>query len=232
MHKTAAILIAGLAVGFGLGFSVRGPVGSGVGSGHGGVSAVRSASRTPFMVEGQPFQGPEDASVEFVEFTDYECPFCRRFHQTTYPEIRRKYAGRVKWIVRNYPLTQIHPNAVLAAEAAECALDQGQGAFWEYHDVLFERHDRLGRSDLKAYSRELGLDGDRFDGCLDGGEKRSAVQADLRDGFRFGVTGTPTFFINGQVVVGAQSPDVVSSFIDVALEEAAVVLGREMTSAE
>lgn len=226
MHKTVAILIAGLALGFGLGFSVRGPVSAGEGTG----PVVRSASRTPFITEGQPFQGPEDALVEFVEFTDYECPYCRRFHEMTYPEIRRKYEGRVKWIVRNYPLTQIHPNAALAAEAAECAFDQG--AFWEYHEVLFERHDRLGRADLKSYSRELSLDGDRFDSCLDSGEKRSAVQADLRDGYRFGVTGTPTFFINGQVVVGAQPPDVVSAFIEVALEEAAEVSGRDMVSAE
>ncbi|MDH3297939.1 MAG: DsbA family protein [Gemmatimonadota bacterium] len=218
MRKTAAVLVAGLAIGFGLGFSVRGPVSAG-GSDTMEGRTVRSASRTPFLIEGRPFQGPEDAPVEFVEFTDYECPFCRRFHDTTYPEIRRRYDGRVKWVVRNFPLTQIHPNAALAAEAAECALEQGR--FWDYHDLLFERHDQLSRSDLKGHARELDLDGEQFDRCLDSGEKRLAVQNDLRDGFRFGVTGTPTFFINGQVVVGAQTPEVVSAFIDVALQEAA-----------
>ncbi|MFQ5528728.1 MAG: DsbA family protein [Gemmatimonadota bacterium] len=230
MYKAAAILVAGLAVGFGLGFSVRGPVSVEASNSVSDASAVRPASRTPFIIEGRPFQGPDDALVEFVEFTDYECPFCRRFHETTYPELRRRYEGRVKWVVRNYPLTQIHPNAALAAEAAECALEQDR--FWEYHDVLFEHHDRLGRSDLKEYARELGLDGEAFDGCLDSREKRSLVQNDLRDGYRFGVTGTPTFFINGQVVVGAQSPDVVSAFIDVALQEAAEISGQKLMSTE
>ena len=226
MGKAAVLLIAGIIGGFALGFSVRGPV---------GVAAsddltVRSASRTPFVIEGRPFQGPEDALVEFVEFTDYECPFCRRFRETTYPVIRERFDGKVKWVVRNYPLSQIHPNAQLAAEAAECALDQNR--FWEYHDLLFARYDRLGRAELKSHARELGLDGDQFDSCLDSGEKQPVVQSDLRDGFRFGVTGTPTFFINGQVVVGAQGPDLVSAFIEVALEEAMTASESGLVSTE
>jgi len=226
MNRAVLFLIAGVAGGFALGFSVRGPVGAGAGD----ELTPRSASRTPFVIAGRPFQGPEDALVEFVEFTDYECPFCRRFRETTYPEIRRRFEGRVKWVVRNYPLSQIHPNAQLAAEAAECALDQDR--FWEYHNMLFERYERLGRADLKSYARELALDGDQFDGCLDSGEKLSVVQNDLRDGYRFGVTGTPTFFINGQVVVGAQGPDLVSAFIDVALEEATAASGGGLLSTE
>ncbi|TFG65054.1 MAG: hypothetical protein E4H28_04580 [Gemmatimonadales bacterium] len=226
MGKIVLFLIAGAVGGFALGFSVRGPV---------GVKAsdeltARAASRTPFAIAGRPYQGPDDALVEFVEFTDYECPFCRRFRETTYPEIRRRFEGRVKWVVRNYPLSQIHANAQLAAEAAECALDQDR--FWEYHDLLFERYDRLGRADLKSHARELGLDEDQFDRCLDSGDKRAVVQNDLRDGFRFGVTGTPTFFINGQVVVGAQGPELVSAFIEVALEEAAAASGGGLVSTE
>jgi len=226
MGKAAVFLIGGVIGGFALGFSVRGPV---------GVAAsddltVRSASRTPFVIEGRPFQGPADALVEFVEFTDYECPFCRRFRETTYPVIRERFDGKVKWVVRNYPLSQIHPNAQLAAEAAECALDQNR--FWEFNDLLFERYDRLGRADLKSHARELGLDGDQFDSCLDSGGKQSVVQSDLRDGYRFGVTGTPTFFINGQVVVGAQGPDLVSAFIEVALEEAMTASESGLVSTE
>ena len=226
MDKAVLFLVAGVIGGFALGFSVRGPVGVEVSD----QLTQRSASRTPFVIEGRPSQGPDDALVEFVEFTDYECPFCRRFRETTYPVIRERFEGRVKWVVRNYPLTQIHPNAQLAAEAAECALDQDR--FWEYHDLLFERHDQLGRADLKSHARELGLDGDQFDSCLDSGEKISVVQNDLRDGFRFGVTGTPTFFINGQVVVGAQGPDLVSAFIDVALEEAQAASGNGLVSTQ
>ena len=226
MGKTLVFLVAGMIGGFALGFSVRGPV---------GVEAsdrlvARSASRTPFSIEGRPSQGPEDALVEFVEFTDYECPFCRRFRETTYPEIRRRFNGKVKWVVRSYPLSQIHPNARLAAEAAECALDQDR--FWEYHDLLFERYDQLGRANLKSHARELGLDGDRFDSCLDSGVKQTVVQNDLMDGYRFGVTGTPTFFINGQVVVGAQGPDLVSAFIEVALEEAMAASSGGLVSTE
>lgn len=226
MGKAFVFLIAGVIGGFALGFSVRGPVGVEASN----RLAARSASRTPFSIEGRPSQGPEDALVEFVEFTDYECPFCRRFRETTYPEIRRRFDGRVKWVVRNYPLSQIHPNARLAAEAAECALDQDR--FWEYHDLLFERQDQLGRAELKSHARELGLDGDRFDSCLDSGEKQTVVQNDLMDGFRFGVTGTPTFFINGQVVVGAQGPELVSAFIEVALEEAMAASGGGLVSTE
>lgn len=226
MGKALVFLIAGVIGGFALGFSVRGPVGVEASD----RLAARSASRTPFSIEGRPSQGPEDALVEFVEFTDYECPFCRRFRETTYPEIRRRFDGKVKWVVRNYPLSQIHPNARLAAEAAECALDQDR--FWEYHDLLFERYDQLGRADLKSHARELGLEGDRFDSCLDSGVKQIVVQNDLMDGYRFGVTGTPTFFINGQVVVGAQGPDLVSAFIEVALEEAMAASSGGLVSTE
>jgi len=226
MGKALVFLIAGVIGGFALGFSVRGPVGVEASDRF----AARSASRTPFSIEGRPSQGPDDALVEFVEFTDYECPFCRRFRETTYPEIRRRFDGKVKWVVRNYPLSQIHPNARLAAEAAECALDQDR--FWEYHDLLFERYDQLGRADLKSHARELGLEGDRFDSCLDSGVKQIVVQNDLMDGYRFGVTGTPTFFINGQVVVGAQGPDLVSAFIEVALEEAMAASSGGLVSTE
>lgn len=226
MGKAVIFLIAGVVAGFALGFSIRGPVVIEASD----QLTERSASRTPFAIEGRPSQGPDDALVEFVEFTDYECPFCRRFRETTYPVIRERFDGRVKWVVRNFPLSQIHPNAQLAAEAAECALDQDR--FWDYHDLLFERFDELGRADLKSHARELGLDGDQFDSCLDSGEKQSIVQSDLRDGFRFGVSGTPTFFINGQVVVGAQGPDLVSSFIDIALEEAQAAAGNGLVSTQ
>jgi protein-disulfide isomerase len=224
MHKGWFFLAVGLLVGFGIGFgfgSDANPdaalVSLAVNS---NASGVRAASRTPFDITGRPAVGPDDAPVEFVEFTDYECPFCKRFFEETYPEIRAEYKDRVKFVVRNFPLRSIHADAQKAAEAAECAFDQGQ--FWRYHDHLFRNSENLGEDDLRRYARDLGLDGRQFDTCLDSGAKVDIVQRDVKDGYRFGVSGTPAFFINGQVLVGAQPADVVRAFIDMALEDAGV----------
>lgn len=223
MNKGWFFLAVGLLVGFGLGY------GFGADGNPGepetvvynpNASTARAASRTPFDIAGRPAQGPEDAPVEFVEFTDYQCPFCKRFFVETYPEIRAEYADRVKFVVRNFPLRSIHPDAQKAAEAAECAFDQDK--FWRYHDLLFANPENLSEADLKRYARELGLDGEQFDQCLDSGEKVDIVQRDVKDGYRFGVSGTPAFFINGQVLVGAQPAEVVRAFIDMALEDAGV----------
>jgi protein-disulfide isomerase len=224
MNKGWFFLAVGLLVGFGIGYGFGADANPDAAAVAVAVnpyaSPVRAASRTPFDISGRPAVGPDDAPVEFVEFTDYQCPFCKRFFVDTYPEIRTEYRDRVKFVVRNFPLRSIHPNAQKAAEAAECAFDQDR--FWKYHDHLFANPDNLGEADLKRYARDLGLDGEQFDTCLDSGAKVDIVQRDVKDGYRFGVNGTPAFFINGQVLVGAQPPDVVRAFIDMALEDAGV----------
>lgn len=153
-------------------------------------------------VAGDPALGPEDAPVTIVEFTDYQCPFCARHHRTTKPELLREYDGRVRYVVKNFPLRNIHPLAQKAAEAAECAGDQDR--FWDYADLLFERAPALRPASLVEYAAEVGMDRDRFRRCLTSGEMAAAVESDFREGRRHGVRSTPTFFLNGRPVVGAK----------------------------
>ena len=166
-------------------------------------------------IEGRPFIGPEDAPVTMVEFTDYECPFCGRHFRETMPELRREYEDVLKYVVLNFPISGIHRFAQQASEAAECAYDQGR--FWEYHDLLFQNQGALDVESLKEHARDIDLDTDAFSTCLDSGAKAQLVLDDVQDGLSYGVSGTPTFFINGQILVGAQPFDSFQSLIDAAL---------------
>ena len=162
--------------------------------------------------EGRPYRGPADAPVVLVEFADYECPFCGRFFRETYPTLISEYGDRMRYVFRNYPLSNLHPNASKAAEGGECAFDQDM--FWEYHDLLLQRQAALDVPSLKRYAAELGLDLERFSTCLDSGQKIDVVATDLQDGLGYGVTGTPTFFINGRKLVGAQVLPVFRNLIE------------------
>lgn len=152
--------------------------------------------------EGRPAWGSHDAPITIVEFTDYECPFCKRFASQTYPIIRANYGHRIRYVVKNFPLTSIHPHAQKAAEAAECAFDQGR--FWQYHDKLFEEAPALQVEFLKQYAGEVGLDQAEFAHCLDSGIKREIVESDFQDAVALGLRGTPGFFVNGRALYGAQ----------------------------
>jgi len=149
-----------------------------------------------------PALGPEDAPVLIVEFSDYQCPFCARVASETLPQILEAYEGKIRLVFRDFPLTSMHSNAQKAAEAAECADDQGQ--FWAYHDILFQNQQALDIDSLKEYAQELGLDTDAFNECLDSGQYTPEVENDLAQGQSYGVTATPTFFINGRLLRGAQ----------------------------
>jgi len=163
-------------------------------------------------------RGPVDAAVTIEEFTDFECPFCRRYFLQVYPKLMAQYGDRVRYVVRYFPLESIHPHAFGAAEAAACAADQGR--FWDYHDVLFRHADALAIRNLRAYALDLGLDTAAFDTCLDSERPSAEIIADLRDGVGRGIRGTPTFFINGQALVGAQPLEVFQAFIDDGLQRA------------
>lgn len=167
-------------------------------------------------IEGRPYLGPADAPVTIVEFTDYECPFCGRYFRDTLPQLQGEYEGQVKFVVMNYPLPY-HPLAQPAAEAAECASDQGK--FWEYHDTLFGNQDALDTDSLKKYALDLGLDTEAFKACLDSDATELRVLRDVLDGQSYGITGTPTFFINGQRLVGARPFTMFQTLIDAALGE-------------
>jgi protein-disulfide isomerase len=146
-------------------------------------------------------RGPKDAPVTIVEFSDFQCPFCKSAN-TTVKQVLDKYPGKVRLVFRDYPLASLHPQAPKAHEAARCAADQSK--FWEYHDVLFERSPKMSVPELKRYAQELKLDATAFDKCLDSGKHTAEVDKDFQEGAGLGLTGTPSFFINGKQIVGAQ----------------------------
>jgi protein-disulfide isomerase len=156
-------------------------------------------------------RGTRDAAVTIVEFSDFQCPFCKNATATV-RQVFDKYAGKVKWVFRDFPIATLHPAAPKAHEAARCAAEQGK--FWEYHDLLFERSPRQAPEELKQYARELKLDGPAFARCLDSGKHQASVGSDIQEGTRLGVTGTPTFFINGRELVGAQPVTAFQKIID------------------
>jgi protein-disulfide isomerase len=152
--------------------------------------------------------GDPDAPITIIEFTDYQCPFCTRHYEETLPLLMENFVntGKVYYVIRDFPLTSIHPQAVEAAEAARCA--GKQGAYEEMHDLLFSRQaEWAGNENATAvftgYAEGLGLDMDSFSQCLESGEMETAVLADMNEGASFGVSGTPAFFINGILVSGA-----------------------------
>lgn len=161
--------------------------------------------------EGFPSIGPQDAPIVIVEFSDYQCPFCRRWHEQVYQPLLNAYPGKIKLVYRHLPLTSIHPEAFPAAEAAMCAGDQN--AFWQYYEKLFSS-DSLGRNTYVQYARDLDLNMDSFEACLTERKFQDAVQADLDFAVNLGVRSTPTFFINGLAIVGAQPLDVFKQVID------------------
>jgi protein-disulfide isomerase len=171
------------------------------------------APRVAVAAEG-PSKGPKDAKVTIVEFSDFECPYCTRAEETV-KQVMQKYDGKVRLVYRDFPLP-FHPNAQKAAEAARCAGDQGK--YWEMHEKLFANQRALEVPALKGYAKELGVDGAKFDACLDGGEKAKLVEADKKAGEEVGVTGTPAFFINGVLLSGAQPLEAFSQVIDAELK--------------
>ncbi|MHB8878813.1 MAG: thioredoxin domain-containing protein [Myxococcaceae bacterium] len=160
-----------------------------------------------------PSRGPENAKVTIVEFSDFQCPYCSKAHDTV-EEVMQAYAGKVRLVFRHFPL-EFHKLAPKAAEASLCAHDQGH--FWDYHDALFKNQQKLEIADLKAQAAALGLDAAKFDACLDGGAKAAALQEDMAAAKKVGVTGTPAFFINGVSLSGAQPIEEFKKIIDAEL---------------
>lgn len=149
-----------------------------------------------------PVRGSKVAPITIIEFSDFQCPFCARFHAQTLPLLLENYidSGKVKFVYRDFPIQNSHPNAMPAAVAAECADEQGK--YWEYHDMLFENQGQWNNlettdaiSMFSQYALELGLNKDQFDVCLTTGKYIDEIREDLNDGQSYGVSGTPGFFI-------------------------------------
>lgn len=161
---------------------------------------------------GFPSQGPEDAPIVIVELSDFQCPFCKRFHDETLQDLLEAYPGQIRFVYRHLPLTSIHPEAFPAAEASMCANEQN--AFWPYHDQIFAHQDQLSRDLYLQIAGDLGLDRVAFEDCLNNRKYESVVQTDMDFAINLGVNSTPTFFINGLALVGAQPLDAFKQVID------------------
>jgi protein-disulfide isomerase len=159
--------------------------------------------RLQFDNEKAPTLGKADAPITLVEFSDFQCPFCQAAAPTL-KQVEQKFGDKVRIVYRQYPIASLHPFAFKAAEASLCANDQGK--FWELHDTMFQDQKKLTVSDLKQSARRLGLDGKKFDACLDAGRYVEQVQNDQKEGQRAGVNGTPAMFINGVYVEGGAVP--------------------------
>jgi protein-disulfide isomerase len=162
-----------------------------------------------------PVKGPASAPVTLVIFSDFQCPFCSRA-EPTIGQLEGDYKGKLRLAFKQLPLP-FHDKAHLAAEAALAANEQGK--FWPYHDKLFANQQALDRPSLEKYAQELGLDMGKFRAALDSGKYKDKVDADAREGAAVGATGTPTFFINGTKVVGAQPVEAFKTVIDAELKK-------------
>ena len=175
------------------------------------------AYETGVTPEGEPYKGSPDAPIQLVEYSDFLCGHCGNFADTL-DSLSPDYieTGKVQVIFRNYAF--LAPESIQAAEAAECALDQGADKFWLYHDLLFaNRGTGLGaysKPQLKAYARQIGLDTGAFNDCLDSGAKAGEVQADKVEGESQGVQATPTWFLNGQMIRGEKAEEELRQIFD------------------
>lgn len=176
----------------------------------------------PFRVEVAaegPSKGPASAPVTVVEFSDFQCPYCKQVVPTIEQAVA-KYGDKIRVVFRQYPLSSIHPQAFKAAEASLCAAEQNK--FWELHDAMFQEQSAasLDVAALETKARELGLDGEKFSACLSSGKYEDQVRADLKAGVAAGVSGTPAFFVNGRPLSGAIGLESLSQVVDEELARA------------
>jgi Protein-disulfide isomerase len=174
------------------------------------VQILLEPPRVVVAVDDDPFLGPADAPVTIVEFSDYQCPYCSRAEPIV-KQVLEKYKGKVKFVYRDFPLS-FHSFAAKASEASQCANDQGK--FWEFHDALYADQSKLAVPDMEATAGRLGLNSEKFKSCMDTGKYTAEVSKDIADATKAGVNSTPSFFINGVAVVGAQGPEAFNDIID------------------
>lgn len=148
--------------------------------------------------DNDPVKGVQTAAIEIIEYSDFQCPYCLQM-RSTLSQLSEKYGDRVKIVWKHFPLP-IHQMAKPAAEAAQCANDQGK--FWEYHDQLFEHQEALAGNNLRRYASAVGLNIEEFDKCVETGKYKSKIAADLAEGAQLGISATPTVFINGRMITG------------------------------
>jgi protein-disulfide isomerase len=190
-------------------------------------ASLSAAGQAKFVgVDDDPVLGDAAAKVTIIEFGDYQCPSCRMFWREVEPRLKKDYVdtGKVKLVFRDFPIVEIHPDAPIAAMAAQCAVDQGK--YWQMHDKIFREQDkgedtvvRFKTADLKKWAKDIGLDTTAFNACLDSMRYKDEVAKDKADGDSVGVQGTPMFFINGRGIGGAQPYPVFRKVIDEELKK-------------
>jgi len=180
--------------------------------------------RSEVAVEGAPVRGGASAAVTIVEFSDFHCPFCRKV-QPALDDLRARYGAKIRIVYRDFPLDSLHPQARAAAEASRCANEQGK--FWEFHDHMFKMDSEPSQTNLRGIAKEIGMDVDAFEACNSSGKYKTSVRTSSQEGVRLGITGTPTFFINGRILAGAQPVDAFARIIDEELAAAAPHESRE-----
>lgn len=181
-----------------------------------GVKVMLEAPRVHVDAKDSPRWGKADAPVEIVKFSDFECGYCTRAAETM-EEVKAHYGDKITLVYRHFPLPN-HPRAHRAAEASQCADDQGK--FWDYANELFTNQRAMGEDDLRSYATNVGLDGAAFETCLSSGKHKATVDRDIEDGRAVGMSGTPGFYVNGRVIGGAQPFEVFKEVIDEELARA------------
>lgn len=174
-----------------------------------------ASARVEVDAADNPARGPEDAVITLIEFGDFRCGYCKRFHDETITPLMEQFPDQIRLIYRDYPV--LGPDSLSAALAAECADDQGK--FWDFHDALYSAPDQLTREAFLSYAESLEMDIDTFTTCYDEQQHRSEIINDYVTGQNLGVSGTPTFFINGRILIGAQPLDTFVLAIEAELAE-------------
>lgn len=174
----------------------------------------QAVTRYDIPTDGEPSLGPDDAPITLVAFSDFECPFCKKWYAETWPQIQQNYGDKVRLVYRDFPLPN-HSNAQPAAEAAACAFEQGK--YWEYQDLIFNSGATLGDQTYQDFAKQLDLDLETFQTCYESGRYRDEIEADRDWASELGVSSTPTFFVNGIALVGAQSYETFQQVIDMEL---------------
>jgi protein-disulfide isomerase len=216
--RSIALVAIGILIGLGAGWVMFRGDGDSLGSASAETGPTGpSVASHGIDVTADPVLGPDDAPITIIEFSDFDCPFCSRFATQTAPVLRRQYGDRVRWIFVNLPLRSIHPRAYDAALAGECAHEQER--FWPWYDAMFSGQFDSSSEGLLSAGRAIGLDDDRFAQCLENADHAREVAADLKEAEKFYILGTPTFFVNGQRLEGAQPPEAFAAVIDSILAE-------------
>ncbi|RJP50236.1 MAG: hypothetical protein C4583_10895 [Anaerolineaceae bacterium] len=211
-HFYSVLVIVAFALGILVGYLAWGRDGGNAQPVAAAPTQPQAARRYDIPTDGFYSIGPRDAVITLVEFSDYQCPYCQKWHDQVYKQLMAAYPGQIRLVYRNLPLTQLHPQAMNAAEAALCAGDQN--AYWQFHEKLFENSAALNDDLYAKLASELGLNVTAFESCMTSHKHKDAIEADMQFAINMGVQSTPTFFINGLAVVGAQPLSVFQQVIN------------------